>query len=54
MYWCDMGHEPRIEKAKLDGTERESLVVNQLDHPVGLTIDIANEDLYWVDDFQVQ
>ena len=49
MYWCDWGTVPRIEVANMDGSGRQILVKRGLHWPNGLTLDEANNRLYWVD-----
>jgi len=53
MYWSDWGEghwgEGRIERAGLDGTQRQTLVSNGISWPNGLTVDYAANRLYWVD-----
>ncbi len=38
-----------LERAHLDGTNRTTLVTNKVVYPFGLTVDLANEHVYWVD-----
>ena len=49
MYWCDRGTVPKIEVANMDGSSRQILVKRGLYWPNGLTLDEANNRLYWVD-----
>ena len=49
MYWTDWGVNPKIEKAEMDGSGRQSIVTGNLAWPNGLTIDQATNRLYWVD-----
>ena len=51
MYWCDWGHDPKIEFANMDGQDRQELVKRGLYWPNGLTLDDLNNRLYWVDAF---
>ena len=51
MYWCDWGTVPKIEVANMDGSSRQILVKRGLNRPSGLTLDEANNRLYWVDAF---
>ena len=39
LYWTDWGDEPKIERAKVDGSERVTLVKTGLQWPNGLAID---------------
>ena len=52
MYWADSGHAPRIERARLDGSERVIIANGSIARPCGLTIDYSEGDmghLYWCD-----
>jgi hypothetical protein len=52
MFWSDIGAVNRIERARLDGTERSNFIDRDLDSPLGLTIDYVNDRLYWVDKYR--
>ena len=49
LFWSDNGAVPKIERAKLDGTDRVNFVDNRLSKPLGLCIDYKMDQLYWVD-----
>ena len=49
MYWTDWGESPKLERAALDGTEREALVNTSLGWPNGLALDLQEEKVYWGD-----
>lgn len=51
MIWSDWGDNPKIESAAMDGdpNTRRTLVKENLFWPNGLTVDIQNELIYWVD-----
>ena len=49
MYWTDWGDEARIERASMDGSDRRVLHNTGLTWPNGLTIDYADQKIYWVD-----
>lgn len=51
MIWSDWGETPKIEQASMDGDplSRITLVSDNIFWPNGLTIDIQNELIYWVD-----
>ena len=51
MYWTDWGLNPKIEKADMTGKQRLVLVSSSLHWPNGLTLDKANNRLYWVDGY---
>lgn len=38
MYWTDWGKQPKIERAYLDGSNRQKLVTSDIQWPNGLTI----------------
>ncbi|XP_049944498.1 vitellogenin receptor-like [Schistocerca serialis cubense] len=48
MYWSDWGKNPKIATAGMDGSSPQPFVVG-VHWPNGITIDIGNERLYWVD-----
>ncbi|XP_078588481.1 uncharacterized protein LOC144869249 [Branchiostoma floridae x Branchiostoma japonicum] len=48
MYWTDWGSPPKIERARMDGTERSVIVnIGQGQWPNGLALDAAANRLYW-------
>ena len=50
MYWSTVGNQASIEKASMDGTNREILHNTTLSFEVyALTLDIPTQTLYWVD-----
>ena len=49
MFFSDNGPNPRIEKASLDGQDREVIVYSGLSRVFSLSVDILNDKLYWVD-----
>ena len=49
MYWTDWGAIPKIERAGMDGSTRQTIVTGNLGWPNGLTIDLASDHLYWAD-----
>jgi len=50
MFWTDWNREaPKIEKANMDGTDRQSVVTEGLGLPNGLTIDYHSSQLCWAD-----
>ena len=49
MFWTDWGKYPRIERANLDGTNRVTIVTNDLRYPNGLAVDVDQERIFWCD-----
>lgn len=49
MFWTDVGNVPLIESAEMDGSNRRMIVKNDIKWPNGLSIDQANNRLYFVD-----
>lgn len=39
IFWSDWGHNPRIERSLMDGSERKIIVEVNLGYPTGLAID---------------
>ena len=49
MYWTDWGRTPKIERAALDGSERQALINASLVWPNGLALDLHEHKIYWGD-----
>lgn len=49
LYWSDWGQTPCIERAFLDGSERQVIVIQDVGFPNGITIDYKDRRLYWTD-----
>lgn len=49
MYWTDVGEDPKIERAGMDGLRRSVLISTNIYWPNGLTIDYVNSKIYWID-----
>ena len=49
MYWTDWGVEARIERAGMDGSNRQILHNTSLLWPNDITIDIPGQIIYWID-----
>ncbi|XP_044134376.1 low-density lipoprotein receptor-related protein 8-like [Bufo gargarizans] len=50
MYWCEIGVQPQIERAGMDGSHRLVLIAEQLGWPTGLALDLLSLRIYWSDD----
>ncbi|KAG8593872.1 hypothetical protein GDO81_000976 [Engystomops pustulosus] len=50
MYWCEIGIEPQIERAGMDGSRRKVLITEQLGWPTGLALDLLSWRIYWSDE----
>uniref|UniRef100_A0A8W8N064 Low-density lipoprotein receptor-related protein 6 n=1 Tax=Magallana gigas TaxID=29159 RepID=A0A8W8N064_MAGGI len=51
MFWTDWGEVPKIERAGMDGDRKtRSIIIDKNIHwPNGLTIDYADNKIYWAD-----
>ncbi|XP_036971783.1 low-density lipoprotein receptor-related protein 8-like [Acanthopagrus latus] len=49
LFWAQSGSSPKIERSRLDGRDRMTLVTYSIRHPVALSVDMPRQLLYWVD-----
>ncbi|XP_040568074.1 low-density lipoprotein receptor-related protein 8 isoform X1 [Lepeophtheirus salmonis] len=49
MFWSDWGEDPKIERAGMDGSHRETIISETLRWPNGITLDLVLDKLYWID-----
>lgn len=51
MFWIDRGMKPKIERAYLDGSDRQVILndTDKLSQPTGLAIDYETDKLYFCD-----
>ncbi|ALC49629.1 CG8909 [Drosophila busckii] len=48
-FWSDWGPNPKIERAHMDGSQRQVIISKGVTWPNGLAIDFPNGKLYWAD-----
>lgn len=49
LFWADRGRTPRIERVRLDGSDRRILVNESIFFTTGLALDYQNKKVYWCD-----
>lgn len=49
MFWTDWGSNPKIERAYLNGENRQAIVTSSIVRPKGITLDHSTQKIYWVD-----
>jgi len=48
-FWTDWGESPRIERAGLDGSGRQTIINTKIYWPNGITLDTPNKRIYFAD-----
>ena len=54
MFFSTLAETPKLERATLDGGDRQVLLhvlSQQMVRPQGLSLDLANQHLYWTDSY---
>ncbi|XP_039607026.1 very low-density lipoprotein receptor isoform X2 [Polypterus senegalus] len=49
LFWSDWGEPAKIEKAGMNGADRHFLVIDDIQWPNGIALDLIKKRLYWVD-----
>ena len=49
MFWTDWSEQAKIERAEMDGSNRGTIIRQDIHWPNGLTIDYSAEKIYWID-----
>uniref|UniRef100_A0A8C5HL45 Epidermal growth factor n=1 Tax=Gouania willdenowi TaxID=441366 RepID=A0A8C5HL45_GOUWI len=49
LFWTDVGSQPAVERANLEGTDRVVIANTNLVSPTGLTIDFTEDQVFWCD-----
>ncbi|KFO38174.1 Low-density lipoprotein receptor-related protein 2 [Fukomys damarensis] len=50
MYWSEIGEEPQIERAGMDGSNRKILIDQGLGRPTSIALDQLSWKIFWSDD----
>ncbi|VTJ88710.1 Hypothetical predicted protein, partial [Marmota monax] len=50
MYWSEIGEEPQIEQAGMDGSDRKILISQGLGRPTSIALDQLSWKIFWSDD----
>ena len=50
MYWSEIGGEPQIEQAGMDGSSRKILLSQGLGWPTSIVLDQLSWKIFWSDD----
>ena len=49
MFWTDWGEKPKIERAEMDGSNRQEIISQDIYWPNGVTMDYSAKKIYWTD-----
>ncbi|KAL8603291.1 hypothetical protein ACOMHN_017406 [Nucella lapillus] len=49
IFWSNVGSEPKIERARYDGSDRKTLINKDITFVNAMVLDVSNDRLYWVD-----
>ncbi|KAJ8381103.1 hypothetical protein SKAU_G00018810 [Synaphobranchus kaupii] len=50
IFWSEIGSEPQIERAGMDGSDRKVVVSQSLSWPASLSVDSLADRIYWTDE----
>ncbi|KAJ7335677.1 hypothetical protein JRQ81_013618 [Phrynocephalus forsythii] len=50
MYWCEIGVDPKIQQAGMDGSSKEVIIDEGLGWPTSITLDLLSWRIFWSDD----
>jgi hypothetical protein len=51
LFFANWGAHPKLERADLDGSSRSRLIFHKIVYPRGISLDYANEQVYWTDSY---
>ena len=50
IFWTDIGTDnPKIERARLDGSDRKIIINSEIKSPKGISLDSKRRKIYWCD-----
>ncbi len=49
LFWSDWGAHPKIERAGMDGSHRETIIEESVRWPNGIALDLVQDRIFWVD-----
>ncbi|XP_066507849.1 prolow-density lipoprotein receptor-related protein 1 [Hoplias malabaricus] len=50
MLWSELGSEPRIKRAGMDGSQMKVVLSHGLSWPVAIAVDVLRDRMYWTDE----